>query len=85
MIDVDFVSNVLEGALTLAAERGVAANTTFEQGDVLARRFADASFVAAYAHQVLLHLADPVAALHELRSSCISLTQVRLRRDHCIS
>jgi len=37
---------------------------------VYALRFADATFDVVHAHQVLQHLADPVAALREMRRVC---------------
>jgi ubiquinone/menaquinone biosynthesis C-methylase UbiE len=41
-------------------------NLRFEVGDVYALHFDDASFDLVYAHQVLQHLGDPVAALREM-------------------
>lgn len=43
-----------------------AATVEFEVGDVYALAFDDASFDVVHAHQVLQHLADPVAALREM-------------------
>ena len=40
---------------------------TFAVGDVYSLDFDDASFDVVYAHQVLQHLGDPVAALREMR------------------
>ncbi len=42
-------------------------NLRFTTGDVYQLDFADESFDVVYAHQVLQHLADPVAALGEMR------------------
>jgi ubiquinone/menaquinone biosynthesis C-methylase UbiE len=39
----------------------------FDEGNVYDLSFADASFDVVYAHQVLQHLSDPVAALREMR------------------
>ena len=39
----------------------------FDVGDVYALPFEDASFDAAFCHAVLQHLADPLAALREIR------------------
>jgi ubiquinone/menaquinone biosynthesis C-methylase UbiE len=44
--------------------------TVFQLGDALALPFEDASFDVVHAHQVLQHLADPVAALREMRRVC---------------
>jgi SAM-dependent methyltransferase len=61
---------VTEPALDLAraeiARRGLA-NVDFEVGDVHALGFADDTFDVVHAHQVLQHVADPVAALGEMR------------------
>jgi SAM-dependent methyltransferase len=42
----------------------------FVLGDALALSFADASYDVVHAHQVLQHLAEPVAALVEMRRVC---------------
>jgi ubiquinone/menaquinone biosynthesis C-methylase UbiE len=42
-------------------------NVTFAEGDVYRLDFPDAAFDVVHAHQVLQHLADPVAALAEMR------------------
>lgn len=46
------------------------ASVSFEVGDVYALDHPDDSFDVVHAHQVLQHLADPVAALVELRRVC---------------
>ncbi|MCA2212553.1 class I SAM-dependent methyltransferase [Jidongwangia harbinensis] len=59
-----------DAALDLArAEIGRRGLTTvdFAVGDVHALDFPDATFDVAHAHQVLQHVADPVAALREMR------------------
>jgi hypothetical protein len=68
-IGVDYSADVLSHGRQLAAERGaaVAEAVSFEQGDVYKLRWPDATFTAVHAHQLLLHLADPVAALRELK------------------
>ena len=40
---------------------------SFEVGDIYALRFDDDTFDVVFAHQVLQHLGDPVAALREMR------------------
>ncbi|MDI6098096.1 class I SAM-dependent methyltransferase [Actinoplanes sp. NEAU-A12] len=59
-----------EDALDLAraeiARRGLD-NVDFVAGDVHALDFADGAFDVVHAHQVLQHVADPVAALREMR------------------
>ncbi|GAA1860505.1 class I SAM-dependent methyltransferase [Asanoa iriomotensis] len=61
---VETAPAVLEGARAVAAERGLAIE--FAVDDVNALSFADDSFDVVHAHQVLQHLADPVAALREM-------------------
>jgi SAM-dependent methyltransferase len=58
------------GVVEIAARDNADTTATFETGDVMALRFADASFDVVHAHQVLQHLADPVAALVEMRRVC---------------
>jgi SAM-dependent methyltransferase len=61
---------VTDAALDLAraeiARRGLV-NVDFQVGDVHALDFADDTFDVVHAHQVLQHVADPVAALREMR------------------
>ncbi len=66
---LDRAPGVLATARRDAAGRGVA-NVSFTAGDVYRLPFPDASFDVAHAHQVLQHLADPVAALAEMRRVC---------------
>lgn len=56
----------------LAAETQPRPNLTFTIGDVYAIDAPDNSFDIVHAHQVLQHLADPVAALREMRRVCRS-------------
>ncbi|MBD8044605.1 methyltransferase domain-containing protein [Arthrobacter sp. Sa2BUA2] len=63
---LDRSEDVLVQARTLAAERG-ATNTEFVSGNVYDLDFPDDTFDVVHAHQVLQHLTDPVAALHEMR------------------
>jgi SAM-dependent methyltransferase len=65
-IGIDAAAGVVE----IAARDNGDTTATFETGDVMALRFADASFDVVHAHQVLQHLADPVAALIEMRRVC---------------
>jgi SAM-dependent methyltransferase len=61
---------VTDAALDLAraeiGRRGLV-NVDFRVGDVHALDFADDTFDVVHAHQVLQHVADPVAALREMR------------------
>lgn len=62
---VDPSESVLEQARATAAEAGVD-NVSFERGDVYALEAGNGAFDVVHAHQVLLHLTDPVAALREM-------------------
>ncbi len=66
VIGIDREPEVLEGARALAAERGLD-NVTFAPGSAYELAFPDDSFDVVYAHQVLQHLVDPIAALVEMR------------------
>jgi len=65
-IGIDLSSDVIETARTNARDAGVE-GLDFEVGNVYDLRFEDATFDVAFAHQVLQHLTDPVAALVEVR------------------
>ncbi len=69
VVGLDSEPTVLEEARALleAAGRG---NLRFEAGDVYGLRFGNDSFDVVHAHQLLQHLADPVAALVEMRRVC---------------
>jgi ubiquinone/menaquinone biosynthesis C-methylase UbiE len=56
--------------VALAAGSHSRANLSFVTGDVYAIDAADDTFDVVHAHQVLQHLADPVAALVEMRRVC---------------
>jgi ubiquinone/menaquinone biosynthesis C-methylase UbiE len=62
VVGVDLPADVIAAAQTQFGS----ANLRFEVGDVYALSFADESFDLVYAHQVLQHLGDPVAALREM-------------------
>lgn len=75
-VTIDLASRVaravgLDRAPTvLAAAREAAqgtSNVDFVEGDAYALPFEDDSFDVVYAHQVLQHLTDPIAALREMR------------------
>jgi SAM-dependent methyltransferase len=69
VVGVDSSAEVIERARQSAAEPG-GRRLEFAVGDVYALDFPDDSFDVVHAHQVLQHLADPVAALRELRRVC---------------
>jgi len=71
---------VTEAALDLAraeiTRRGLV-NVDFAAGDVHKLDFPDDTFDVVHAHQVLQHLADPVAALREMRRVATEVVAVR--------
>jgi ubiquinone/menaquinone biosynthesis C-methylase UbiE len=64
VLGLDASAEVIAGAREAARVRGTT-NVSFAVGDAYALDAADASFDVVHAHQVLQHLADPVAALRE--------------------
>ncbi|HVC33759.1 MAG TPA: methyltransferase domain-containing protein [Chloroflexota bacterium] len=66
VVGIDVAQRQLDYARALAAQRGVP-NVRFEPGDVYAMPFPDASFDAAFAHNLLQHVRDPLRALRETR------------------
>ena len=66
VVGLDVSPEMVEVARGHAADEG-AANANFEVGSAYELPFEDGSFDVVHAHQVLQHLADPVAALTEFR------------------
>jgi SAM-dependent methyltransferase len=66
VVGLDIQPAQVERGRTLARERGIT-NVRFEAGSIYALPFADVTFDAAFAHVVLVHLNDPLAALREMR------------------
>jgi ubiquinone/menaquinone biosynthesis C-methylase UbiE len=66
VVALDLAQEQLDAAQALAAARGIA-NVRFQRGDIYALPFPAASFDGAFAHNVLEHLHDPLAALREIR------------------
>jgi ubiquinone/menaquinone biosynthesis C-methylase UbiE len=58
------------GEARAEAQRHGVPNISFAVADVYNLDFADRTFDVVHAHQVLQHLADPVAALREMRRVC---------------
>jgi SAM-dependent methyltransferase len=69
VVGIDAVEDPLPIARAAAADTGLT-NVSFQVGDVYALPFDDASFDVVHAHQLLQHLADPVAALVEMGRVC---------------
>jgi ubiquinone/menaquinone biosynthesis C-methylase UbiE len=66
VIAIDTAAEVLAEASQAATGRGLD-NVEFAVADVYALDYPDGSFDVVHAHQVLQHLADPVAALRQMR------------------
>ena len=66
---VDQSADVLGVARTEVQRRGLS-NVSFETADVHRLDFSDGAFDVVHAHQVLQHVADPVAALGEMKRVC---------------
>jgi SAM-dependent methyltransferase len=66
---VETAPAALDAARAHVAERGLT-GITFAVEDVHGMSFADDSFDVVHAHQVLQHVADPVAALREMARVC---------------
>jgi ubiquinone/menaquinone biosynthesis C-methylase UbiE len=67
VLGVDSSGDVLEAARAATKHLG---NVRFEPGDVYRLECEDDRFDVVHAHQLLQHLADPVAALREMRRVC---------------
>jgi ubiquinone/menaquinone biosynthesis C-methylase UbiE len=66
VVGVDASGKVLDAAREHAAALGYS-NVRFEQANAYELPFDDDTFDVVYAHQLLQHLSDPVAALREMR------------------
>ncbi|MCJ1283316.1 hypothetical protein MMC26_002644 [Xylographa opegraphella] len=63
---IDTTEDIISTARATASSRGIH-NATFETGDIMALKYADATFDVVHVHQVLQHVSDPVGALREMR------------------
>ena len=68
VVGIDASAEVVDEARASAVRANLPA--TFEVADLFALPFADHTFDVVHAHQVLQHVADPVAALMEMRRVC---------------
>ncbi|HEX3334278.1 MAG TPA: methyltransferase domain-containing protein [Acidimicrobiales bacterium] len=66
VVGLDAAPDVVAQAESHAAETGLT-NVRFEVGDIFSLDYPDGAFDVIHLHQVLQHLADPVAALVALR------------------
>ncbi|MEO8106155.1 MAG: methyltransferase domain-containing protein [Actinomycetes bacterium] len=66
VVGVDASADVV----AMASEQRARPNASYAVGDVYRLDAADDTFDIVHAHQVLQHLADPVAALREMRRVC---------------
>lgn len=69
VVGIDNATAAVDATRALVEESG-ADNVQVEVADVYALDLADAEFDVVHAHQVLQHLADPTAALAEMRRVC---------------
>ncbi|SEQ63039.1 class I SAM-dependent methyltransferase [Microlunatus flavus] len=69
VVGMDSADAAVEAARALVAQRGLT-NVDLAVGDVYAIDAPDDTYDVVHAHQVLQHLADPVAALREMRRVC---------------
>ncbi|KAL2848308.1 S-adenosyl-L-methionine-dependent methyltransferase [Aspergillus pseudodeflectus] len=66
---LEMVGDVLVGARALAESRGIT-NIDFVTGDANSLAYDDETFDVVFCHQVLQHVADPVAILREMKRVC---------------
>lgn len=66
VVGLDMSAEMVEASSALAASEDIA-NVSFEVGSAYELPFDGGAFDVVYAHQLLQHLADPVAALREFR------------------
>jgi ubiquinone/menaquinone biosynthesis C-methylase UbiE len=69
VVGLDTAPAAVVAAQALVASRGLT-NVRIDVGDVYALQAATGTYDVVHAHQVLQHLADPVAALREMRRVC---------------
>lgn len=68
VVGIDVSAEIMDKAQ--AAVPADVTNVRFQADSVYALSFADNTFDIVHAHQVLQHLSDPVAALHEMKRVC---------------
>jgi SAM-dependent methyltransferase len=66
VVGIDASAEIIEQAAGLALDEGVH-NAVFQVGDLYSLDYPDDSFDIVHAHQVLQHVANPVAAMREVR------------------
>jgi ubiquinone/menaquinone biosynthesis C-methylase UbiE len=66
VVGIDYSDVVVEQARATALEKSIL-NVEYETNSIYDTGYEDASFDAAYAHQVLQHLGEPVKALEEAK------------------
>ena len=66
VLGIDNSETVIAQASSAASEKGIS-NVEFETNSVYETGYDDASFDAAYAHQVLQHLSEPLRGLEEVK------------------
>ena len=63
VVGIDIAGDVIEVAKAEFASRSI----SFEVADIYSLNYQDDSFDVVHAHQVLQHLGNPIAALHEMK------------------
>jgi SAM-dependent methyltransferase len=70
VVGIDASASVIDEARSLAGGAGGGPPVAFEVGDLYRLPFEDGAFDVVHAHQVLQHVASPLAALAEMRRVC---------------
>ncbi len=82
IIGIETQPEPLEAARNLAQADGIT-NVTFEIGDAFNLAYEDDAFDIVHVHQVLQHVADPIAALREMRRVVKTGGVVACRESAC--
>jgi ubiquinone/menaquinone biosynthesis C-methylase UbiE len=69
-VGIDYSSTAVEAAQKAAGAAAAPANVEFRVGNAYALAWEEATFDIVHAHQCLIHLAEPVRALREMRRVC---------------
>lgn len=77
---IDSAESIVSDAKRLAQEQGIR-NVSFKTGNVFSLPFEDDEFDIVHAHQVLQHVADPAAALREMKRVAKQGTGIVAVRD----
>jgi ubiquinone/menaquinone biosynthesis C-methylase UbiE len=78
-IGIDYSSTAVEAAKKTAEEPGAPKNIEFRKGNAFDLDWKGETFDIVHAHQCLIHLADPVQALREMKRVCKTKKVVGVR------